>query len=170
MLITRQSGAKRRNEKVIEESFTGSNGEWRRQAPRRLNSPGTVILLGGVNVLDFRMRVAQSHLRQDLLPSFWSQVGVLTGGDTFLTVPHDERLTPSRVPADNAIHECSLDAYADEKRYPNIALVQFVGQGDLIVENVRRLQRQRGIVDLPQLLIAWLGFAWGAGATGNPLS
>jgi hypothetical protein len=31
------------------------------------------------------------------------------------------------------------------------------------------VQRERSIVDLPRLVLAWLGFLWGAGGEGNPL-
>jgi hypothetical protein len=33
--------------------------------------PGDVVLLGGSSLADFRIRVAQSHMRHDLTPSYW---------------------------------------------------------------------------------------------------
>ena len=36
---------------------------------------GDVILLGGRSLSDFRIRIAQSHARHDLTPSYWSLVG-----------------------------------------------------------------------------------------------
>lgn len=38
---------------------------------------GSVILVGGANLSHFRMRVAQSYARRDLLPSFWSHAAIL---------------------------------------------------------------------------------------------
>ena len=43
--------------------------------------------------------IAQSHLRSDLLPSFWSAAGIIVSATTFLTVPIDERLIPEMVPS-----------------------------------------------------------------------
>jgi hypothetical protein len=48
-----------------------------------------VVLLGGTSIVDFRMRVAQSELRQDLLPSFWSTCGLLIDGDVLMTARVD---------------------------------------------------------------------------------
>ena len=36
-----------------------------------------VILLGSRGQVPFRLRVAQSHLRHDLTPSYWSHVGLI---------------------------------------------------------------------------------------------
>ena len=49
--------------------------------------PGAVVLVGGASLEHFRLRVAQSHLRHDLLPSFWSLAGVAATSTSFLTVP-----------------------------------------------------------------------------------
>jgi hypothetical protein len=170
MTASRSSGATYRNTHVVQASAGHSNVEWLRSVPA-FATPGAVLLLGGVSVVDFRLRVAQSHLRHDLLPSFWSNVGIIASADTFFTVPLDELLEPTRVPARNAIHECGIDRYDDAERYPNIGIVKFADAGEAIVAHVRRLMSQRGAVDLPQLLVAWLGFAWGTGAAvTNPLT
>jgi hypothetical protein len=170
MITTRQSGARRKNAAVRPVEGPGSNTEWIASLDDDVARPGAIVLLGGSNVVDFRLRVAQSHLRHDMMPSFWSQVGVLVSRDTFLTVPLDERLQPSRVAAINAIHECRLAAYDEPARYPNVAIVNFAEPGDSIVDNARRLQTQRSAIDLPNLLVTWLAFAWGAAATPNPLT
>jgi hypothetical protein len=34
---------------------------------------------------------------------------------------------------------------------------------------VTRLREQRSIIDIPTLILPWLGFVWGAGTGGNPL-
>ena len=36
-----------------------------------------IVLLGGTDLIDFRLRIAQSHLRNDLTPSHWSHVALL---------------------------------------------------------------------------------------------
>jgi len=104
MITTRQSGARRRSELVSASRGGPSNAAW--IAPRA--EPGSVLLLGGSSLIDFRVRVAQSHLRGDLLPSFWSAAGIIVSPTIFLSVPIDERLIPEIVPSANAIHECRV--------------------------------------------------------------
>jgi len=165
MITTRQSGSRRRNELVAAARGGPSNAAW---FAARVE-PGSVVLLGGSGLVDFRLRVAQSHLRGDLLPSFWSAAGIAVSPTTFLTVPIDERLIPEIVPSVNAIHECRFADYDSPLQYPNVAVVSFATQSAAIVECARRLQSQRSAIDLAQLLVPWLAFVWGAGQAGNPL-
>ena len=169
MISSRASGALHRNPQLQEVRSEGVNTSWVAALPQGMVGPGTVLLVGGASVVDFRLRVAQSHLRHDLLPSFWSIVGVMSARDRLLTVPLDEQLAPADVPSRNAIHDCPLAAYDDPLQYPNIAVVNFASQGEAVVDNVRRLSHQRSAIDLPHLLVAWLGFVWGAAAVSNPL-
>lgn len=170
MITTRQSGASGRNPDVTEQQqWTGSNTEWVASLGADVAQPGAVLLLGGSSVVDFRLRVAQSHLRQDLMPSFWSTVGILISRDEFLSVPIGGTLRVTDVPPANAIHRCALGDYADGNAFPNIAVVAFSSSGASIVDNGRRLMTQRAAVDLPLLLHGWLGFVWGIGSSGNPL-
>jgi len=169
MISSRVSGASQRNSKLREVRAKGANKAWVATRPKGMVGPGTVLLVGGASILDFRLRVAQSHLRHDLLPSFWSIAGVMSARDRVLTVPLDEQLAPTDVPSHNAIHECPLSAYDDPRRYPNIAVVNFARHGEVIAKNVRRLSHQRSAIDLPHLLVQWLGFVWGAAAAPNPL-
>ena len=39
----------------------------------------------------------------------------------------------------------------------------------MLMNAVERFQQQRIVIDAVQLLLAWLGYAWGAGRAGNPL-
>jgi hypothetical protein len=166
MITTRQSGARQRNASLTEiRGRQPSNVAWLARRAR----PGSVVLLGGSGLIDFRLRVAQSHLRSDLLPSFWSSAGIIVSPTILLTVPIDARLDPEMVPSHNAIHECAIADFDDPARYPNIAVVQFADRGDAIVAYARRLESQRSAIDLVQMLVPWLSFVWGAGTTGNPL-
>jgi hypothetical protein len=169
MITSRVSGAGRKNATLQPTGDFPTNTAWLASLPDDIARPGAVLLLGGASMVDFRIRVAQSHLRHDLLPSFWSQAGLLASRETFLSVPLDERLMPLRVPSTNAIHECPLAAYDDPVRYPNIAVLNFAEPATVMVVHARRLMLQRNAVDLPQLVVAWLAFVWGAGAAGNPL-
>jgi hypothetical protein len=129
---------------------------------------GTVVLIGGAGLVDFRIRVAQSHLRNDMLPSFWSTIGVSTG-QGLLTVPLIPRGDPSLVPPTNAVSDVPFTDFDDPAQYPNVAALQFVDRGDAIVANAERLVHQRNALDLPSMLLQWLEFVWGAGDRRNPL-
>ena len=136
---------------------------------QRTRWKGGVLLLGGTSLLDFRMRVAQSLLRGDLTPSYWSVCGLLTGDDgQFLGVPMGPS-DASAVPATNAVQLCRLSDYDDPGRWPNIAVLRFAEKPDVIVKHAELVQQRRSIVDLPELLLAWLAYGWAAGSVDNPL-
>ena len=130
---------------------------------------GDVMLLGGTSVADFRIRVAQSHARHDVTPSYWSLIGVLSDPDTLLTAPLWPIGDASLVPPTNGIQALPLTGFDDPLAYPNIALIQFPTARGSVVENIGRLKQQRTLIDLPTLMLTWLGFVWGAGSQGNPL-
>lgn len=167
MIPTRESPATASNTLLtkVESEPASSNLAWFRAGRLRRG----VVLLGGTSVADFRLRVAQSGLRDDLSPSYWSLCGLLVDTDgTFLTVP----LQPaevSSVPHDNAVQECKLAGFDDPKVWPNIAVLRFTRQPTAVEREARLVGRRRSIIDLPDLLLTWLGYAWGVGAASNPL-
>jgi hypothetical protein len=166
MITTRHSGARERNHKVADVTASGiSNGSLYRSTAR----PGSVVLLGGTSVVHFRLRVAQAHLRYDLLPSFWSVAGLVTSKELFLSVPIGLPMHPDTVPARNAIEECPISDFENAARFPNIAVISFANRSDVLAGFAGRLRYQRAAIDLPQQLVQWLAFVWGVGATGNPL-
>ena len=128
-----------------------------------------VLLLGGASLVDVRLRFAQSIVRHDLTPSSWSLAGLLLGGKEILTVPHDAGPDPSDVPATNAIRSMTIADFDDPARYPNIAVIAFAGGDKGALRSAsNEVRRQRAIVDLPALVVAWLAYAWGV-EDGNPL-
>ena len=130
--------------------------------------PGAVVLVGGASLEHFRLRVAQSHLRHDLLPSFWSIAGIAASSTSFLTVPVTIR-DASTVPVTNGVESVRFSEIDDAGRYPNVAVINFAEPSAPIVANVRRLMKQRSALDLPSLMLPWLGFIWSAGTKRNPL-
>ena len=130
---------------------------------------GDVILLGGSSLTDFRIRIAQSHARHDLTPSYWSLVGIVDAMDQVLTAPLWPLLEPDRVPLSNGIQSIPLNAFDDPAAWPNIGVIRFPGVQQDPVDCVTRLRGQRSIIDIPTLILPWLSFVWGAGAAGNPL-
>ncbi len=143
-------------------------GEGNRKWLARAGCTEGVLLLGGTDLADFRIRVAQSHLRADFRPSYWSVIGLWFGGPRFLTVPLGTK-DPSAVPVDNGVCECALSDYDDPVRYPNIAVVDFAESVQPLRQAAERIRGQRGIVDLPSLILPWLGFVWGTSGAVNPL-
>jgi hypothetical protein len=132
-------------------------------------TPGDVVLLGGASLADFRVRVAQSHVRDDLTPSYWSLVGVLDEVDRVLTAPLWPVASPEIVPITNGIAALPIAEFDDPALWPNIAVVRFPGARRHPVVCVDDLRKQRPLIDLPALVLHWLAFVWGAGASPNPL-
>lgn len=139
---------------IIENKFDGSG----------------LLLLGGTSVADFHIRVAQSSLRHDLTPSYWSMVGVLTSADSFYSVPLQWKGELSEMPHSNGIQICKLADYDDPSKFPNIAFIQFTSDMTRILEYAEKLKWQRSVIDLPELVIRWLEFVWAVGQNGNPLA
>jgi hypothetical protein len=139
-----------------------------------------IILIGGASLADFRIRVSQSSLRGDMLPSFWSQCGILLGDSVFATVPLDlasrSKDPPdqrnddvSAIPRLNGVRHCSLDEIDDPDRFPNVAVIRFARKHDEVREHIRQLCHNRSIIDIPALMLPWLGFIWGTSGSANPL-
>jgi len=150
-----------------------------------------LVLLGGVSICAFRLRAAQSHLRHDLTPSHWSHVVLLAGSaeDKLDVMPVLEiSLEPERgfgfPPVDNAVQDGRLSVYRSRRQYPNIALLRLSVERSMVTGMLRKegappphsekdaladFRRQRASLDAVDLLVAWLAFAWGVGAVGNPL-
>jgi hypothetical protein len=150
-----------------------TNWEWieeSRSKKRTFCGAGDVVLLGGKGLADFRVRVAQSHARDDLTPSYWSLVGVVdVDRESMLTAPLSPLRSPELVPITNGIQILSLRDFNDPNRWPNIGIVRFPGVQGQPVEWIKQVAGRRPLVDIPSLVLAWLGFAWGASSTGNPL-
>jgi hypothetical protein len=139
-----------------------------------------IILIGGASLADFRIRVSQSSLRGDMLPSFWSQTGILLGDGEFATVPLDlgsrskdkpeERNDDvSAIPRTNGVRYCSLDEIDNPEQFPNIAVIRFARKHDQVREHIWQLCHNRSILDIPALMLPWLAFIWGTSGSANPL-
>ena len=163
----RRSPATRRNDRV--RAAPGRKGAGNREWLRARAEPGAVVFLGGATLVEFRVRVAQSALRQDLLPSFWSAVGIADSDASLLTAPIATGADPALIPSANGVQRLRFDAFDDPARFPNVAVIGFARPAEPIVENVRRLMGQRSALDLPSMILPWLAFVWGAGARRNPL-
>jgi hypothetical protein len=182
MLASRQSEATQPNSKIqeVEAQPRENNLQWLERV-RNTDAKATdgVILFGGASPSHFRVRVAQSHMRSDLLPSCWSFVGLMVDDATFLSAPLDLAGDSSAIPPTNAVQTCRLSDYKDPKLFPNIAVLRFADNPEFVFSGAEKdppersivdnIKGQRGIVDLPALLLLWLGYIWAAGQRGNPL-
>ena len=136
---------------------------------------GTLLLIGGTDLLHFQLRVAQNHLRHDMTPSSWSHIGIIMrceGGLELYEVALDPPGGFADMPASNGIHAVPLTRYDDAERYPNLALLRFPvveRPGETLCDAIDKVQRERGMLDLTAMVLPWLGFAWGAGLPTNPL-
>lgn len=187
MIATRQSGAAEKNSRLVEHARSRpklTNRQWLAEALPDRDLAGWILLVGGTGVADFRLRVAQSHARQDLLPSFWSHAALVrsrSGDDCDL---YEVSLDPATgfgfVPRRNGVQEGKLSRYDQPKRYPNIAAVHFPVKeaayqpeydsfAAAVGKAVATFETQRSVVDIGSLIVEWLGFLWGAGDKGNPL-
>jgi hypothetical protein len=150
-----------------------SNVEWLQKHGREYLQEGSLLLLGGSSTTDFRLRVAQSHARSDMRPSLWSHVAIVTERQSQTWILSEVSLTPPQgfgdVPSRNARQDNTLDYYANPQVWCNIALLSFPVDGKEAQKGVQRLSRDRGIVDLGELIIPWLAYVWGAGDAANPL-
>lgn len=167
MLAIRHSQAMAPNASLQEQP--AQQGESNRAWLGRLGASSGILLLGGSSLAHFRIRVAQSHVRTDLLPSFWSLVGILEDGQTFASAPFDGNPDPSDVPRTNGVQTCRIEDYDDPIRFPNIAVLHFTDDERPIRQNIDRVKSQRSVIDLPALMLPWLGYIWSVGQAGNPL-
>ena len=136
---------------------------------------GTLVLLGGTDLLHFHLRVAQSHIRHDMTPSSWSHAGIVMTGRRGLVL-HEVALDPRGgfldMPASNGIHTVPIDQYDQPERFPNLAVLRFPmtpRPGETVRDAIAKVQRERGVLDLTALILPWLGYTWGAGLPTNPL-
>ena len=183
MLRQLRSTATGRNELLTE--FKRADGEdnlaWGARAVAEMATGGAegwtyIVLLGGSDTLSFRLRVAQSHLRRDMLPSFWSDtlLAQLRGTDiSRARAIHVPLMQPPEGPIatrTNGVVDQPLKHFADPARWPNIAVIALpVAQG-LILEKIEAFQRSRATLDALEHILRWLAFAWGAARTPNPLT
>jgi hypothetical protein len=134
-------------------------------------------LVGGVDPMSFRLRVAQSYLRDDLSPSKWSHVFIVAASVFDADPPIVETsldpakgFGPYNMPAsNNCIQYTTLARYDNVARFPNVALLQLPCLPEEVLARVDELSRQRGAFDVSVSVLKWLAFLWGADSAPNPI-
>jgi hypothetical protein len=134
-----------------------------------------LVLVGGTSTASFRLRVAQSHVRHDLLPSYWSHVMLLGRPTRTLaaTSVYEISLEPPQgftfPPPTNGVQEGRLSQYRDPALYPNIALLSTPVPLAQVLEALDAFQKQRAVLDAVDLIVRWLAYVWGVARASNPL-
>jgi hypothetical protein len=134
-----------------------------------------VLLLGGADQLSFRLRVAQSHLRDDLLPSYWSHSLLLDGDPhvaealTAIDVPLDGLCGPGFPPSTNGVRRRAVADFDEPSGYGNLALLRLPVDAAAAVEAVQRFMLRSSTLDALDHALRWLAYAWGVAGASNPL-
>jgi hypothetical protein len=139
----------------------------------------TLLLLGGDDPLSFRLRVAQAHVRHDLSPSAWSHVAFVPEIPRSLAdaETREVSLAPEAcfgtfgfpLPT-NGVQVGRLGVYLGKDLFPNIALLSVPVPAAQILSTLDGLRLQRSVLDVPPLILRWLGYCWGVGTPASPLA
>ena len=134
-----------------------------------------IVLAGGKDVAAFRIRVAQSHLRCDMLPSFWSECALLKiesddfSNAAFFNLPLFQPATLSYAPTRNGLVQLPFNKLPTQKDYPNLALLAIPVPQERILQSLAEYQKARVSYNAVENILPWLAFVWGAGNAENPL-
>jgi len=165
---------------ALERADRETNTQWGERAVREMQTGGSrdwtyLVLLGGRDTMAFRLRVAQSQLRRDMLPSYWSEsVLVELKGETVanaraIHVPLIQPEGPAFATRTNGVVARPLRDFDDPVRYPNIALIALPVPQAEILKRVESFGKSRSTLDALEHILRWLAFVWGAARTPNPL-
>lgn len=174
--LSTQSSVNRDVQKLARQE-SETNVQWLKRAYASFNlddisSWSFIVLAGGKDIASFRIRVAQSHLRGDMLPSFWSDCALLkiTKGNLatakFYNLPLFQPALEPYAPARNGLVELSVNKIPD---YPNLALLALPVAQDKVLASLADYKGARISYDAVENILPWLAFVWGAGNAGNPL-
>lgn len=134
-----------------------------------------VLLLGGKDTSAFRLRFAQSPIRRDLLPSYWSDAMLpdvphrRLDHATLISLPLLQPESKAFAPTRNGLITEPIKKLPALTRCPNIALLALpIARKDIMTAvNIYRNSRQA--YDAVRNILPWLAFVWGSGEAENPL-
>ena len=134
-----------------------------------------IVLAGGKDVASFRIRIAQSHLRGDMLPSFWSECALFKieqndfATASFFNLPLFQPAVATYAPTRNGLIEMPFNKLPTQKDYPNLALLAIPVPQEAILSALADYKKARVSYDAVENILPWLAFVWGAGNASNPL-
>ena len=164
-MYSRSSFAKRANRELKESKATTNI-----RVAKAAGIKSGILLLGGRSTIDFQVRVAQRRMRSDLLPSFWSDAMILAPDGTVYGARLHDLNDVSSVARENGIGEYQLADFTSTKAYPNFALISFYEDELDLGPGVEMAKQTRSSLDLPGLLVKWLGYLWGVEGYDNPVT
>ncbi len=150
----------------------------KKHLPRGYSFLGAIGLVGGNSWPACALQAAQSVLRWDRRPSYWSHCFLICREATKIeeTRLWECTLEPyalsDLLPEHNAVTSRTLDAYADPGSYPNVALVAFkLGDKEVkaLIARAKKPNIDRLRFPLWDLAGRWIAYLWG-GAAVNPLT
>ncbi len=183
MLRKAQSHTNERNPQVVELARQADEGNvaWCDRAIAQMSLVNSedwtcIALLGGKDTVSFRVRVAQSQMRPDLLPSYWSEAAILDRGRQAslaraqaLYVPLIQPDTRPFPAADNGVVARPFAHFDDPGLFPNIALIAIPVAQAGVIKRVDAFRSARSTLDALEHLLRWLAFCWGVARSSNPL-
>ena len=135
----------------------------------------TLVMVGGRSTTAFRLRLAQSHVRRDLLPSYWSHAMLVDKPAKNLgsTKIHEISLEPRNgfgfPTLTNGVQTAKLSDYASAETYPNIAVLSVPVKLAEVLIALKSFKGQRAVLDGVDLIVRWLAYAWGVARSPNPI-
>jgi hypothetical protein len=174
-IISSQAASPNRLLRKVPRQESDDNVQWLRQNLETPEEYTHIVLLGGTSTTSFRLRVAQSHVRHDLVPSYWSHAVLLgkIARNTGATPIYEIALEPLQgfafPPPTNGLQRSRLSQYRDTRLFPNIALLRVSVSQQETLDALESFQRQRAVLDAVDLMIRWLAYVWGVARSSNPL-
>lgn len=161
-------------------SVKENNIDWLTRAITELggNTPldqSYILLLGANDTLSWRLRAGQSHLRFDLLPSYWSSAALLKLDQSSLkksTVIHVPLFQPTDglfATERNGVVETPLAEFSNARIWKNIALITLPTPQENVLSKLQIFEKGRNYIDALEHVLRWLAFAWGVSRTPNPI-
>jgi len=171
------SGVKNPSDEFVEVERKGDqdNLAWIKENLSETDDQTVLVMFGGRSPTSFRLRVAQSHVRSDLLPSYWSHVVMLDkwAEDFGATEIYEISLEPAAgfgfPVAANAVQTGKLGQYASSSEYPNVAVLNIPVKYSEVLAALAKFKKQRAVLDAVDLVVHWLAYIWGVGRSPNPL-
>ena len=138
-------------------------------------SQSLLVMVGGKSQSSFRLRLAQAHVRDDLMPSYWSHVMLLAqlAKNLGATKVHEISLEPpggfGYPTLDNGVQAGKLRQYGNIEQYPNIAVLGIPVALENALIPLKRFKKQRAVLDAVDLMVHWLAYVWGVSRSANPI-
>ena len=161
--------------KEVDRLKAEDNLQWLARNAPTVDDEVILVMVGGKSPAAIRLRVAQSHVRHDLVPSHWSHVMLLgkAAKNPASTPVTEISLEPTQgfgfPPPTNGMQKGKLGQYRDPEEYPNIAVLKVPITQKAVLNALDRFQRQRAVLDAVHLVIRWMEYVWGVARSANPL-